>query len=301
MSKQIHPLISITIIVILSLLVAAVLFGVLSSTGIFKNRYVEFGGAAAGFFATLSLLQRWYSSMEKRYIDTLELVEQKTKLEETLRKMNVPVFEVPTSFVPFIDHEHSMLLCYPSEWRRQPLMLQVQGMFSENPLNLRPSDEFPGQFNVIVSSPGQKTFSLKEVVMMAKRLNLPFERVTKELGVKLSPKTESLQVPLERVLSLMGAKGRSRKDQIYEFNYQVVEALSDKPVLKETEVVNGRESLLIEREVEQEDAEPLVQFLVITYVPETDLIFTFTFTDNVSDRSNIDLVRKQVLNTVKYW
>lgn len=301
MSTKIHPLISITIIVFLSLLAAGVLFGVLSSTGIVKNRYAEFGGAAAGFFATMYLLHRWYDSMEKRYTDTSGLAEQIRKLEDTLRKMHVPPFEAPTSFLPFIDYEHSMLFCYPHEWKRQPLMLQVQGVFSEYPLSLRQGDEFPGSFNVVVSSPGQKTFSLKEVVMIAKRLNVPLESVNKELGVELSPKTESLQVPLERVLRLVGVEGQSRKDQIYELNYQVVQALSDKPLHRETELVNGRESLLIDREVEQKDAEPLVQFYIITYVPETDLIFTFAFTDNVSDRSKIDLIRKQVLSTVKFW
>ena len=139
-----------------------------------------------------------------------------------------------------------MLFRYPSKWRRQPFMLQVEAVFSEDPLSLRPGDEFAGQFNVVVSSPGQQAFSLKEIVVMAKRLNVPLERVTQELGVELSPKTESLQVPLERVLGLLGAEGQSRKDQIYELIYQVMKGMSDKPVRKESNVVNGRESLLVD-------------------------------------------------------
>ena len=63
--KDIHPIIALSIIVVLSLLTAAVLFGVLSSTGVFKNQYVQFGGAAAGFFVAWYGFSQWYAKMEK--------------------------------------------------------------------------------------------------------------------------------------------------------------------------------------------------------------------------------------------
>ena len=294
MPEKLYTLLVLVVIVFLSLIVAAVLFNVLTSTGVIESRGAKFGGAAAGFFATLILLHRWYVSMEG-------LLERNRRLQATLVGIGLPKFEVPTSFVSFVDHEHSMLFCYPNQWRRQPLKLQVQGFFSEDPLSLRAGDDFPGQFSVVVSSPGQQTYSLKEVAMISKPFGVSVERIKQELGIELSAKTESLGVPLERVLHLLGAEGQDRKAQIYDFNFHLLDALTNGPVRRDKVVVDNRESLLLERNVERENAEAVVQFLVITFVPETDLIFTFTFTDNAGDRSQIDLVRQKVMATVKFW
>lgn len=296
MFRTIHPVVIVTIIVFLSLLVAGVLFGLLSSTGIVKSAYAEFGGAAAGFFATLLVLRQWYSKMEEQDVAAL-----KRQLYDITRQFGVPPFELPASFESFIDHEHSMLFCYPGEWKRQPLMMQLQSVFMEDPRRLRPGDEFPGNFNVVICTPGQKTLSLKEMCMIAKRKGISPEEICEKLDVELSPKTERFELPLEVVLSLFGLEGQTRQEQIYELNYQVVELLPGEVVRRDIELVDDRKSLLVERKLEQEHSEPVVQFSMITYVPETDLIFTFTFTDNIADRSKIDLVRKRVLSTVKFW
>jgi hypothetical protein len=301
MPTKIHPLAVLAIIVVLSLVVATVLFGVLDSTGFVESRYVKFGGAAAGFFASLYFLQRAYERMEKRYTDAENLASENRVLKQTLSRFDVPQFDVPPSFAPYIDHEHRMLYCYPDEWRRQPLQLQIQAAFSENPLNLHPGDDFPGSFTVAISSPGQKTVSLKEVVLMAQQVGMPLEKVTEELGVEISPKTESLQVTMESIFRLLGAQGKTRQQQIYDMNYQVIELLGGEVVRRDTELVDGVESLLVERRLEREHGTPLVQFMVVTYLNETDLIFTFVFTDNLSDRETIDGVRKRVLSTVKFW
>lgn len=78
---RLHPLLVLGAIVALSLLVAAVLFGTLSSTGIFRSRYSEFGGAAAGFFLTLYLLHRWYDQMEQRYANYSDMEAHVQNLE----------------------------------------------------------------------------------------------------------------------------------------------------------------------------------------------------------------------------
>jgi hypothetical protein len=75
MPKKIQPLVSLSVIVLLSLVIAVVLFEILSSTGIVKSRYVEFGGAAAGFFAALYLLQHWYVGMEAIHNENKQLQE----------------------------------------------------------------------------------------------------------------------------------------------------------------------------------------------------------------------------------
>lgn len=301
MPKRIHPLISLSVIVLLSLIAAGVLFGVLSSTGIVKSAYAEFGGAAAGFFASLYLLHRWYVKMEGRDKQNEELRKTNEELRSTLGSMQLPAFDVPPDFTPYIDYEHSMLMCYPTEWKHQPLMMQLTSVFSEDPLTLRPGDEVPGRFSIAISSPGQQTYTLKEVAIAAKAANISNETLENELGVEMSERTEALQVPLEKVLSLFGAVGQTRKEQVYEINYMFYEMIAGEIISRDTELVNGRESLVIEMKCEQPAGEPVVIFAVVTYVEETDMIFTFTFADNLSDRPKIDLVRKQVLDTIKFW
>ncbi len=181
-------------------------------------------------------------------------------------------------------------------------MLQLQGVFAEDPLRLRPGDEFPGRFTVAMSSPGQQTYSLKEVVITVKNAGISLETVEQELGVKFSEKTESLQVPLEKLLSLLGVPGQTRREQIYKINHEMINnLLPGKTVRTETELVGGKESLLVEKHIEREDDESLVMLMVVTYVPESDLIFTFSFMDNLGDRSEMNVLRQQVLNSVKFW
>jgi len=84
--RDVHPIIALSIIVILSLLTAAVLFGVLSSTGVFKNQYVQFGGAAAGFFVAWYGFSQWYSRMEKERSATTS--SERDKLLERISQLN---------------------------------------------------------------------------------------------------------------------------------------------------------------------------------------------------------------------
>ena len=62
-----HPLLVIATIVVLALVVAWMLFAVLSSEGTFAiEGKMSFGGAAAAFFVTLFGLRRWYDHLEER-------------------------------------------------------------------------------------------------------------------------------------------------------------------------------------------------------------------------------------------
>lgn len=83
--KSPPPLFAIFVIVILSLFVAAVLFGILNSSGIVKNSYVEFGGAAAGFFVTSILINKWYNNLLKIEINE-KLLDENKKLKEEIEK-----------------------------------------------------------------------------------------------------------------------------------------------------------------------------------------------------------------------
>ncbi len=269
------------------------------STGFVENEYVEFSGAAAGFIATIILLHRWYSKMENLKVDSL--TNELAGLRKTLETVNVPAFNVPNGYVPFIDHEHSMLFCYPEIWRKQPISLNIQGVFSEDILKLQPGDTFPGRFAVAIASPGQQSYSLKEVQLTAKQFGIPMEKVNNQLGVEISEKTEALKVPLETLLEIFGAKGDTKAEQIYEMNYFLIEALSNEKPHREYVLVNDVKSLLIEFQLDLGIKEPVVQIIIITYTQDSDLIFTFSFTDNLSDRDKVDMMRKQVLSTVQFW
>jgi hypothetical protein len=72
-SNSLNPLFSIAGITLIALAVAAVLFGLLQSSGIFKYGPLEFGGAAAGFFGAFWLLRRWYDNINKSIFDKHDL------------------------------------------------------------------------------------------------------------------------------------------------------------------------------------------------------------------------------------
>lgn len=77
MSKKMGSITVISILVLISAIVSILLFGLLTSTGVFKNNYFEFGGAAAGFVFTITFLSYWHSKMEitnhNRELDLLKL------------------------------------------------------------------------------------------------------------------------------------------------------------------------------------------------------------------------------------
>ena len=283
-------------IVVLSLVIASVLFGVLHSTGAFHSSYGEFGGAAAGFFVSFLLLKSWYDKLSKSGEQAGEIDRLRAELAKT---EGPPNFEVPPSFLPYKDSAHSMALCYPADWVQEPVELQILAAFGET--KSREGDNFRGNFNVTIASAGQRAFALKEIVVAAKRTGIAPEKVYEELGVQLSDKTENLQIPSERILPLFGAKGDSRRTQIYNINEQSTQNWAGKPVRREVEIVDGIESLSLEYTAPREQAGDISILYVITYVEETDLVFTFTFMDNVEDRDKLDLVRRKVMSTVRFW
>jgi|GEM_PF-5893710 len=296
--RRIHPLLALTVLCFLALSAAYVLFGALSSSGIVKNQYVEFGGAAAGFFVALILLQRWYRAMESKHVSITQLQHEN---EELRKRAHLPQFTVPESFAAFIDHEHSLLFCYPKQWKKVPLIMAVQGVFKEDASRLRSGDAFPGQFNVVVSSSGQQTYLLREVCQIAAAQNISAEALEKQLDVRLTPANQELEIPLERLLDILGVAGTTKQQKIYELNYLAIEAITGAELRRDIEVVGGIESLRVEWEIDRGDLEPLVQIQVCTYLEKTDLTVVFTFQDNLEDRDSMQTTCKQVLASARFW
>src|SRR5688572_15355316 len=78
----------IIIICILSLLVAIVTFGVLGSTGAFKNNVYDLGGAIVGFAVTASLLNKFYGR------DPGEIPEHELKGADFLSEETVKILDM---------------------------------------------------------------------------------------------------------------------------------------------------------------------------------------------------------------
>lgn len=102
----------IIIISLLALVVAIVTFGILGSTGAFKNSLYDLGGAIVGFLVTATLLNKFYG-VDPGEIPASELKGRPFLSEETVKILDMrnqkpmPAAErhtVPTNRVVLIDH-----------------------------------------------------------------------------------------------------------------------------------------------------------------------------------------------------
>jgi hypothetical protein len=278
-------LIPISVIVALSLVVAWVLFGVLDSTGLIKNDVAEFGGAAAGFFATLIFLRRWYDKLDERRNRTSQL--------ESLSKLDVPGIETREGFQSFTDTQNAIGFAHPQTWQHESTyVLQV---FTEA---TRKKQAFRANFNFTVESVGLKNLDLSTVSKFAQRRNISIDSVQEALGVTISERTESLEVPLEKAMAALGVTTSDRPEQIYELMSWQIEGTS---VAQTTDVIGGLPSRVHEYHRRPDGKEPYVQFACMTLDEKTNRLITFWFSAALAERDEMDLLRKQVLSSVKLW
>jgi hypothetical protein len=300
-TKGVHPLLCLAVIFSLSLAGSVILFGILKSTGVFKNKYGEFGGAAAGFFASLILLNKLYKGMEKRYNDVFALRKTIDELESETVRRRLPPFKAPDGMELYRDLQKGFLFCYPEGWLKIPMSMELQGIFREDPNRLRAGDAFPGTFNVLATNTGQKNFSVREICLVAERQGIPQKEMAKELGIQITDRTLELQVPLERLLSILEPDGKDKREKIYNLNYQFMNAVLGSEIKRTTEYVDNIPSLLLEYEIDRPEDEPIVCIQVFTYIEGTEMIYIFTFQDNLADREYIESVRKQVIQNTRLW
>jgi hypothetical protein len=83
-----NSIFAIASIVGISLIASYILFHYLASTGIFKNQYVEFGGAAAFFLVIFYGLKNWY----------LQLADKAKELEDKANEIPPLLVFSPTSY-----------------------------------------------------------------------------------------------------------------------------------------------------------------------------------------------------------
>ncbi len=296
-----NKLVAISTIVGLSLLAAVVLFGFLKSTGVVKNDAFELGGAAAGFLITLWTLRKWHDAIDEKELE--ELRTRTRQLTDQLGQLEVPAMQLPAGYTSFVDREHSLQFGYPSDWKKQPMLLQLNSAFHEDPLRVKPGDPFSGKFNLVIASPGRHAIPIGQVMRLATQRGVGLDELSEKLGIELSDETADIQVPQERLLSALGVEGDTLAERYYNLNYGTIEdSVADEVVSRQTLIVDGIQSMLVEWKTKARYLdEDLVTFGAFTYIPKANLLAAFTFTDNEADRDTMDKICHQVLATVRFW
>ncbi len=288
------PLVVIAVVVAISLVVAGVLFGILDSTGVVENKYAKFGGAAAGFFATLVLLQRWHDKLASAATDDVR------ELRERLAKAaDPPNFRIPDHFLPYVAAEESLAFCYPQSWRQEPQRFDL--IFVQRPEQMRPGDSFRGNLNVVVLPTSQRVPTLGMVCAFAEHRGIARSEVTRRVGIELTPATEGQPIPLNQTLAILGIDGPEFADQLYDLEALGAEILIGREnITRDTTYVDGIRSMSLLWSVDR-DGVRLVQHQTTTYVARLDVSYIMTFTDDDTDRESIKQIAQEVLDTVRFW
>jgi len=114
-----QPLIPIVVIVVLSLIVAYVLFAVLESTGVLRFEQANFGGAAAGFFFSLWVLKRWYDNLYERYLQHQELAKTVADLlaKEVVRAAGDDKLALTAQYSEMLQYIPVQFKSFDDKWR----------------------------------------------------------------------------------------------------------------------------------------------------------------------------------------
>lgn len=297
-SLSTQPLFVIACIVGISLAVAVVLFGILDSSGTVDSQYAKFGGAAAGFFAAFFPLQRWYNELSAVGEARLEADRLRSQLE---RFADPPDFRIPAGYLPYRAPEESVAFCYPQNWRHEPQKMDL--IFAQRPEQLPAGDRFRRNLNVLVIPTVTRVFALRDAYRLAERLGLDERETERRCGIALAPGTEHLPVDVRRMLNVLGIHEEEFADEIYELEAQLTSLLMGaRDVRRSTVFVDGVRSHLMTYSAELDPDVGTLWFLqVLTYVAERDVTFVFTFTDDLSDRDELETVAQEVLGTVRFW
>jgi len=153
-AASINPISVYTLIFVSSLLAAVILYGLLSSTGIWESKGIQLGGAAAGFVIFFLLANRVFHSLQKLHteqrnnnnqqrIDALEQEINQLKAEES------PNIECPSNFETVVSKDFGLAFSKPREWKNTPE--QIVGLYLRPSVKDIPTSEFGGNITVTVT------------------------------------------------------------------------------------------------------------------------------------------------------
>lgn len=113
-SILLNPVIQFVIIFGSSLLASLLLYGLLKSTGMFKRKGMQLGGAAAGFIIIFIVASQIFERINDQYYKG-----KISELEEEildLKKAEKPEIECPDGFDEEISHSNGIAYAYPKNW-----------------------------------------------------------------------------------------------------------------------------------------------------------------------------------------
>lgn len=122
---ELMPAIHFLLLFMCSSAAAWLLYGILSSTGIFESKGIQLGGAAAGFVVIFGISHKILTSLSSQQTDRFrsDIIttqhKQISELNDTIRRLRsgeLPPVDCPVGYTPIISKDNSIALLYPSDW-----------------------------------------------------------------------------------------------------------------------------------------------------------------------------------------
>jgi len=137
---------------------AWLLYGILSSTGIFESKGIQLGGAAAGFVVIFGISHKILTSLSSQQANRFKahiISTQQDKIAElndTIRRLRsgeLPPVDCPEGYKPIVSKENCIALSYPSDWK---LMQEKTVAAFSRPLDKEKLTQLKFQGNIWVTS-----------------------------------------------------------------------------------------------------------------------------------------------------
>lgn len=153
-TTNINPISAYTLIFSSSLLAAVILYGLLSSTGIWESKGIQLGGAAAGFVIFFLFANRVFHSLQKLQTEQRNNNDQQRidALEQEINQLKSgksPDIECPSNFETIVSKDFGVGFSKPREWSNTPE--QIIGLYMRPSKKGMPASEFGGNITVTVT------------------------------------------------------------------------------------------------------------------------------------------------------
>lgn len=124
-TESINPLLAYSLIFGSSLLAAVILYGLLSSTGIWESKGIQLGGAAAGFIIFFLFSNRVFHSLQKLQTEQRNNNDQQRidALEQEINQLKAggsPDIECPSNFETIVSKDFGLGFSKPRAWGNHP-------------------------------------------------------------------------------------------------------------------------------------------------------------------------------------
>jgi hypothetical protein len=150
-----NPVIQFAIIFGASLLASLLLYGILKSTGVFKSKGMQLGGAAAGFVIIVIVASWIFGDIDsRRHQDEIrkkqEEIREKDDTIDALKRGELPGIEHPPGFKVGVSYLNGIAYAYPEDWPLAPYRIVAHYLapVSDEPSK---SDSFRANISITVS------------------------------------------------------------------------------------------------------------------------------------------------------